>query len=103
MGTVANEYHSGSPSNRPRRSRGGVDVWLYSFFNLGARWEWVVNATPRLLYPRERPGTHCIGGSVWTGAENLVPTGIRSPDRPVRSESPSGYTIIINYVCGYKC
>jgi len=39
---------------------------------------WVVNATPRLLYPRERPGTHCIGG--WVGpiagldsAENLAP------------------------------
>ena len=26
-------------------------------------------------------------GSVWKGAENLAPTGIRSPDRPVRSES----------------
>jgi hypothetical protein len=26
---------------------------------------WVVNATPRLLYLRERPGTHCIGG--WVG------------------------------------
>ena len=26
-------------------------------------------------------------GSVWTGAENLAPTGIRSPDRPVRSQS----------------
>jgi hypothetical protein len=25
----------------------------------------VVNATPRPLYPRERPGTHCIGG--WVG------------------------------------
>jgi len=35
--------------------------------------EWVVNATPRTLYPRERPGAHCIGGwvgprAVWTGA-----------------------------------
>ena len=44
---------------------------------------WVVNATPRLLYHRERPHTHCIGGRmglrlVWTGAENLAPTGIRS-------------------------
>jgi hypothetical protein len=30
-----------------------------------------------------------LGGSpglVWTDAENLVPTGIRSPDRPPRSE-----------------
>ena len=26
-------------------------------------------------------------GPVWTGAENLDPTGIRSPDRPNRSES----------------
>jgi len=55
--------------------------------------EWVVNATPRPLYPRERPGTHCIGGPgwtpgpVWRGAENLAPAGIRFPDRPARSES----------------
>jgi hypothetical protein len=26
-------------------------------------------------------------GPVWTGAENLAPTGIRSPDRPPRSRS----------------
>ena len=26
-------------------------------------------------------------GPVWTGAENLAPTGIRYPDRPVRRES----------------
>jgi len=51
---------------------------------------WVVNAT-RSLYPREIPGIKCIG--VWVdpraildGCGNLVPTGIRSPDRPVRSE-----------------
>ena len=25
--------------------------------------------------------------TVWTGAENLAPTGIRSPDRPARSQS----------------
>jgi hypothetical protein len=28
---------------------------------------WVVNATPWLLYPQERPGTHCIGG--WVGTQ----------------------------------
>jgi hypothetical protein len=33
-----------------RRSRGIA----LRFLNLGARWEWVVNATPRPLYPRER-------------------------------------------------
>jgi hypothetical protein len=26
-------------------------------------------------------------GPVWTGAENLAPTGIRSPDRSARSQS----------------
>jgi len=26
---------------------------------------WVVNATPRPLYPQERRGTHCTGG--WVG------------------------------------
>jgi hypothetical protein len=29
---------------------------------------WVVNATPRPLYHRERPGTHCIGG--WVGTRS---------------------------------
>jgi len=29
---------------------------------------WVLNATPRPLYPRERPGTHCIGCWVGPGA-----------------------------------
>ena len=26
-------------------------------------------------------------GPVWTGADNLAPIGIRSPDRPARSQS----------------
>ena len=26
-------------------------------------------------------------GPVWTGVENVAPTGIRSPDRPARSQS----------------
>jgi hypothetical protein len=29
----------------------------------------------------------CAPFPVWTGAENLAPTGIRSPDRPARSQS----------------
>ena len=31
--------------------------------------------------------TGCTPGQVWTGAENLAFTGIRSPDRPARSQS----------------
>jgi hypothetical protein len=47
---------------------------------------------PADCYPRERPGTHLqeagwAPGPVWTGAEKLAPTGIRSPDRPARSQS----------------
>jgi len=49
------------PQNMPWRPWWGVDVQFYSFFNLGAGWGWVVNATPRPLYPQERPGTHCTG------------------------------------------
>jgi len=55
---------------------------------------WVVNATPRPLYPRESdpvPFVQEAGwgpGPVWTGVENLAPTDIRSPDHPARSESP---------------
>jgi hypothetical protein len=46
---------------------------------------------PAALLPG-KTGTHCIGGWVaprpfWTGAGNLVPTGIRSPDHPARNES----------------
>jgi hypothetical protein len=37
-----------------------VDIRLLKV-NLGARWEWMVNATPRPLYPRERPGADCVG------------------------------------------
>jgi len=51
---------------------------------------WVVSATPRPLYPREYPRTHCIGGCVgpgpvWTGVVNFALTGIRYQDRPARS------------------
>ena len=54
---------------------------------------WVVNATPRPLYLRERHGTHCIRGWVGLragldGCGKSRPKGIRSPDRPARSESP---------------
>ena len=49
--------------------------------------------TPRLLYSRERDPVPIVqeagwaSGPVWTGAENLAPSEIRSPDRPGRSES----------------
>ena len=71
---------------------------------------WVVNATSRPLYPPgERAGAHCIEG--WVGPSAGLdrcgisrPTGIRSPDRPARSESqyrlsyPGPFYIIIIYI-----
>jgi len=64
-------------------------------FNFGARWGWVVNATPRPLYPREDPvpiiqEAGWASVPVWTGAENVTPTGIRSSDHPVRESDPEG-------------
>jgi hypothetical protein len=64
-----------------------------SFLYLGARRGWVVSTTSRPLYPRERPGTHYTGD--WVGPragldvrERSRPaTGIRSLDRPARSQS----------------
>ena len=53
----------------------------------------MVSSTPR---PHFTPGKDPVPilqeagwapGPVWTGAENLVPTGIRSPYRPARSQS----------------
>jgi len=45
-------------------------------------------------YPREDPvpiiqEAGWASGPVWTGAENLVPIGIQSPDRPARRQSLS--------------
>jgi hypothetical protein len=71
----------------------GVEVYLYSFFNLGAAWGWVVNATLRLLYtPGSGPAfiiyeAGCAPEPVWMGAENLAYTGIRPLDRSNRRKS----------------
>ena len=36
---------------RPWRTREEVEICLCSFFNLGARWVWVINVTLQQLYP----------------------------------------------------
>ena len=41
---------------------------------------WVANATPRPLYPRKRPGTHCIGG--WVGPRASLNTRGKSLPPP---------------------
>jgi hypothetical protein len=78
------------PHNTPE-GPGGRGIALL-FLDLGAR---------RGGWSAPRPGRSTPGkdpvpivqeagwaaGPVWTGAENLTPTGIRSPDRPAHSQS----------------
>jgi hypothetical protein len=53
----------------------------------------VASPTPWPLYPRQKEAVPTVQeagwapGPVWTCSGNLAPTGIRSPDRPARSES----------------
>jgi len=50
---------------------------------------WVVNATPRSHYPRERPGTHCTGSLVGprAGQDKCGKSRPQRPHRPARSQS----------------
>jgi hypothetical protein len=77
--TTHRYINKSSPWNRPRKFRGGVQAWL-NFFNLGAGWRWVVDATLRPLYPRERCGTHCTWG--WVGPRTGLDACGKSRPRP---------------------
>jgi len=63
------------------------------FHDHDTRRGWGVSVTPRPLFtPGKDPvptvqETGSAPGPVWTGAESLAPLGIRSPDRPARSQS----------------
>ena len=88
---------SGKGKVRPRTGHEGSDgekrysstLSLTSVLDRG----WMVNATLRPLYAREWDlvpimwEAGWISGPVWTGVENLAPTGIRSPDCQARSKS----------------
>ena len=59
------------------------------FLDHGTRRGWGVSLTPRPIFTPV-PMVQVAGwasGPVWTGAENLAPTGIRSPGCPARSQS----------------
>ena len=72
------------------RGSGGIAL---PFHDRGTRRGWGVSVTPRPLFiPGKGPVSIVqeagwASGPVWTGAEILAPTGIRSPDRPARSQS----------------
>ena len=60
--------------------------------------EWVVNAMPRLLYPWERPSTHCTGGRVGlrTGLDGCG----KSRDRRYLIPGPPAHSNLL-YWLGY--
>ena len=65
--------------------RGGLDLLLYSFFEVGGQ-----GFAPAALHPGKRLGVHCTGRWVGPraaidGCKNFVPTGIRSPELPACS------------------
>ena len=77
---------------RPYGRRGSRGIALL-FHDHGTRRGWGVSVTP---WPLFTPGKDPVpivqeagwaSGPVWTGAENLTPTRIRSPDPPARSQS----------------
>jgi hypothetical protein len=52
------------PLTDPKAQKGDRGIALHSL-DLSARRGWVVSTTPRPLYLREGPGTHCTGD--WLG------------------------------------
>jgi hypothetical protein len=75
----------------PGTGHEGVEVYHYSFFNLGSRWGGRSTPHPGRFNPGKdkAPIVYEAGWArvqVWTGAENLALIGILSPGRPVRSE-----------------
>jgi hypothetical protein len=81
-----------SPCSRPHGPRGGSRGIAPLFNDLGTRWGWVVNITNPAAFTPGKDSVPTVqeagwaSGQVWTDAENLAPTGIRSPDRPSSSE-----------------
>jgi len=62
------------------------------FHDHGTGRGWGISVTPQPLFTPSKDPVPIVQeagwapGPVWTGAENPVPTGIRSPDRPARSQ-----------------
>ena len=92
----ANSTYKGKGKIHPRTCHvdtRGCRGKLYSFFNLGGRWGGGGRLTP--CPGRFTPDFPVLTvqearwppGPVWTGAENLAPTSIRSQDRPARNQS----------------
>jgi hypothetical protein len=77
--------------SRPEGPEGGRGIALH-FLDLGTRGGGWSAPRPGRFTPGKDPVPIVqeggwAPGTVWTCAKNLAPTGIRSPDRPARSQS----------------
>jgi hypothetical protein len=76
-----------------RKAHRGSRGIALPFHDHDTRRGWRVSVTPRPLFTPEKDSVPIVQeagwapGPVWTGEENLAPTGIRSPDRPASSQS----------------
>jgi hypothetical protein len=76
-----------------RRAHRGSRGIALPFHDHGTRRGWGVSVTPRPLFTPGKDPVPIVQeagwapGPVWTGAENLASTGIRTPNRPARSQS----------------
>jgi len=79
------------------------------FHDHGARRGWGVSVTPQPLFTLGKDPVPIVQeavwapGPVWTGAENLASTGIRSPARPARSQSVYWLRYPVNSVHWTRC
>ena len=73
--------------------RGGLK-YIFTLSLTLSNMVWMINATPRPLYPRERPGTHFVGGLVGprAGLDGCGKTPIHWDSIPV---PPSPYRVAI--------
>jgi len=80
-----------------QKGGGGVEVYLYSFFILGARFGWS-KTRPTALPPGKRSGPHCIVG--WVGPRARVDGCGKS--RPNRDSVPGPSSLsLTSYVRPY--
>jgi hypothetical protein len=91
---------AGEVKNNVHHGTGEMEVQLYSFFSLGSKLGWMVKATLRPLYARERDLISTVqevglaSGLIGMGADNLASMGNRPSNRLASSKSLCrlGYT-----------
>jgi hypothetical protein len=111
MNTHCNLHHRSKGKDTPNRPEGpwGLEVQLYSLLTSALEGDGWSAPRPGRFTPRKDTvpiiqEAGWVPGSVWMCAKNLSPTGIRSPDRPARSESlyrlsyPVPYTTRVTWI-----